>query len=89
MLLQTGNRFYSGNVLIWESSILMLRLWNNLHFPMVAKEIRWCVTNSKIGIHITMTLRLLPHGQELYLLPDGADSLLHLFTEVTSVKAVQ
>ena len=91
MLLQTGNRFYSGNVLIWESSILMLRLWNNLHFQRVAKEIRWCVTNQtkKIGIHLTMTSRLLHH--ELYLLPDCADLLLHLpeFTEVTSVKAVQ
>ena len=69
----------------------MLRLWNNLHFQRVAKEIRWCVTNQtkKIGIHLTMTSRLLHH--ELYLLPDCADLLLHLpeFTEVTSVKAVQ
>ena len=48
--LQTGNRFCSGNVLIWESSFLMLRLWDNLHFQRVAKEIRWCVTNSKIRI---------------------------------------
>ena len=43
MLSQTGNRFCSGNVLIWESSISMLRLWNNLLFQMVAKKIRWCV----------------------------------------------
>ena len=70
MLSQTGNRFRSRRNLIWESSILMLRLWNNLHFQRVAKEIRWCVTNQtkKIGIHLTMTSRLLHH--ELYLLPD-------------------